>query len=435
VAVTTGQQAMREVLVERRGAVTVVTLNRPEKLNAMTTTMAREYADALRAADADPDVRVVVVTGAGRGFCAGADLSVLEQGADSIRDFVPAKEDLPVLALRLSKPVIAAVNGAVAGVGFAYMLGSDIRYAARDASIGTTFSRLGLVAEYGVSWLLPRVVGVPEALDLLLDGGPISGEEAARIGLVHESVEPDRVLDRALEHADRLAAGTAPYSLAQVKAQVYADQFRSLDDALDDALRRMDASFDRPDLAEAIAARAERRAPLFRSLGGPEPVTGGDPAGAPAQPVTPRSVGLDEVESLVGEALGPTAWTTVAQWQVDRFAETTYDDQWIHVDVQRAKEGPFGTTIAHGYLTLSLVPLFLGQLLEVRGTSMAMNYGLEKVRFPAPVPVGSRLRATGEVVAVRPKGGTSQVTVRVSVECEQVEKPVCVADVVILYIA
>ena len=117
------------------------------------------------------------------------------------------------------------------------------------------------------------------------------------------------------------------------------------------------------------------------------------------------------------------------------FADLTHDHQWIHVDEERAKEGPFGTTIAHGYLTLSLVPFFLGQLLEVSGTSMAVNYGLEKVRFPAPVPVGSRVRSTAEIVDVQARTGTTQVTVRVSVECDAAEKPVCVADVVILFVA
>jgi len=422
-----------EVLVDRRGAVAVLTLNRPETLNAMTVGMAAQYAEALRAADSDPDVRAVVVTGAGRGFCSGADLGVLAGGADSIRAFVPAKEDLPVLALRIRKPVIAAVNGPVAGVGFAYMLGSDIRYAAADATIATTFSRLGLVAEYGVSWLLSRVVGVPKALDLLFDGGSISGAEAARIGLVDHVTEPGEVLEQAIMHAQRLAAGSSPRSLAEIKAQVHADQVRSLDDALDDALRRMDESFDRPDLAEALTARTERRAAVFEPLPRREHPGAPGPTEEPPRAVA-HSIAYDDLPRSVGETLGPTAWTTVTQWQVDGFADLTYDDQWIHVDVQRAKEGPFGTTIAHGYLTLSLVPLFLGQLLAVSGVSMAMNYGLEKVRFPAPVPVGSRLRATAGIVGVQEGTGTTRVTLRISMECDAADKPVCVADVVILYV-
>jgi acyl dehydratase len=148
----------------------------------------------------------------------------------------------------------------------------------------------------------------------------------------------------------------------------------------------------------------------------------------------PRTLTYDELPRCIGARLGPTVSTPVTQSQVDGFADLTFDHQWIHVDQQRAKEGPFGTTIAHGYLTLSLVPFFLGQLLEVSGISMAVNYGLEKVRFPAPVPVGSKLHASAEIVDVQPKAGTTQVTVRVSVECDAADKPVCVADVVILFV-
>jgi acyl dehydratase len=149
----------------------------------------------------------------------------------------------------------------------------------------------------------------------------------------------------------------------------------------------------------------------------------------------PVDLEYDTLPHRVGERLGPTAWTAVTQPKVAGFADLTHDRQWIHVDELRAKEGPFGTTIAHGYLTLSLVPYFLGQLLEVRGISMAVNYGLEKVRFPAPVPVGASLRASAEIVDVRPGSGSRQVTVRVSVACDAAEKPVCVADVVIRFVA
>ena len=149
----------------------------------------------------------------------------------------------------------------------------------------------------------------------------------------------------------------------------------------------------------------------------------------------PVTLAYDELPHRVGERLGPTAWTAVTQLQVAGFADLTHDHQWIHVDELRAKEGPFGTTIAHGYLTLSLVPFLLGQLLEVTGTSMAVNYGLEKVRFPAPVPVGASVRASAEIVGVQPGPGSKQLTVRVAVACDAAEKPVCVADVVILFVA
>ncbi|HSV39400.1 MAG TPA: MaoC family dehydratase [Nocardioidaceae bacterium] len=148
----------------------------------------------------------------------------------------------------------------------------------------------------------------------------------------------------------------------------------------------------------------------------------------------PSVLSYDWLPQSVGQHLGPTVWTTITQAQVSDFADLTHDHQWIHVDEERAKAGPFGATIAHGYLTLSLVPYFLGQLLEVTGISMAVNYGLDKVRFPAAVPVGAHLRATAELVDVRARSGSTQVTVRVSVECDAAAKPVCVADVVIQFI-
>ena len=147
-----------------------------------------------------------------------------------------------------------------------------------------------------------------------------------------------------------------------------------------------------------------------------------------------RTLAYDELPSCLGMQFGPTAWTPVRQPDVDRFADLTHDHQWIHVDEERAKQGPYGATIAHGYLTLSLVPFFLGQLFEVSGISMAVNYGLEKVRFPAAVPVGSQLQASAELVDVARKAGTTQVTARVSVLCDAADKPVCVADVVILFV-
>jgi acyl dehydratase len=141
---------------------------------------------------------------------------------------------------------------------------------------------------------------------------------------------------------------------------------------------------------------------------------------------TPR-----ELLAAVGKPLGASEWLTIDQARVNQFADATGDHQWIHVDPQRAKSGPFGATIAHGYLTLSLVNLFLPQLLEVRGASMGVNYGCDRVRFPAPARVGSRVRGVGEVVAAEAvKGGAVQVTVRVTVEIEGGERPACVVDTI-----
>ncbi len=138
-----------------------------------------------------------------------------------------------------------------------------------------------------------------------------------------------------------------------------------------------------------------------------------------------------ELLGAAGRKLGPSDWLVVDQGRIDQFAAATGDHQWIHVDPERAKSGPFGATIAHGYLTLSLVNALLPQLLEVRGIAMGVNYGCDRVRFPAPVRVGSRVRAAGEVVgAEEVKGGAVQVTVRVSVEIEGGDRPACVVDTI-----
>ena len=138
----------------------------------------------------------------------------------------------------------------------------------------------------------------------------------------------------------------------------------------------------------------------------------------------------NDLNAAVGEALGSSEWLLIDQPRIDMFADATGDHQWIHVDPERAKDGPFGATIAHGYLTLSLVNLFLPQLLEVRGVSMGVNYGTDKVRFPAVVPVGSRVRGNGEIISVEAIKGTVQVVVRVTVEIEGAERPACVADTI-----
>jgi acyl dehydratase len=142
---------------------------------------------------------------------------------------------------------------------------------------------------------------------------------------------------------------------------------------------------------------------------------------------------VDELRGAVGEQLGYTDWVEIEQKRIDLFAEATGDHQWIHVDPEKAATGPFGTTIAHGYLTLSLLPLFGPQLISVEGVKMGVNYGTNKVRFPAPVPVGSRLRATGTITAVDDVPGGVQVSLAFTVEREGGDKPVCVAESVSRY--
>jgi acyl dehydratase len=139
---------------------------------------------------------------------------------------------------------------------------------------------------------------------------------------------------------------------------------------------------------------------------------------------------LDELRAAVGEELGTTGWLEIDQKRIDLFADATGDHQWIHVDPDRAAQGPFGTTIAHGFLTLSLIPSLTPELLRVEGVKMGVNYGVNKVRFPAPVPVGSRLRASGQIAEVTEVTGGVQLVTRITIEREGGEKPVCVAETV-----
>ncbi len=140
--------------------------------------------------------------------------------------------------------------------------------------------------------------------------------------------------------------------------------------------------------------------------------------------------GIAEFEGAVGEHLGVSEWHTVTQEQIDLFADATGDHQWIHVDPHKAAKGPFGSTVAHGYLTVSLIPRLATEIFEVRGLRMAVNYGSNKVRFPSPVPADSRIRASAELVAVTRGASGAQATVRVTVERDGSDKPACVAEVV-----
>jgi len=139
--------------------------------------------------------------------------------------------------------------------------------------------------------------------------------------------------------------------------------------------------------------------------------------------------GLDELEQAIGRHLGHSGWHTITQEQINLFADATGDHQWIHTDPEKAAAGPFGGTIAHGYLTLSLIPMLVWQIYKVDGLKMGVNYGSDKVRFPAPVPVGSRVRAGAELVELKRGDNGAQATVRVTIEIEGGDKPACVAEV------
>jgi len=257
--------ASETVLAERRGAVLLLTLNRPERLNAWNDKLEARYFELLDAAEADPGVRAIVLTGAGRGFCAGADFDELQ----SVEAFDLSPLDRPrprVLPLTLRKPLIAAINGAAAGLGFVEALFADVRFCVPEAKLTTSFARRGLIAEHGAAWLLPRLVGTSRALDLLLSGRVVRGEEALRIGLVDYLATPETLLDVTLAYAADLAENCSPTSMAIIKGQV----LRALDESLQESLGSADVlmreSFKRGDVNEGVASYLEQKAPRFAPL-------------------------------------------------------------------------------------------------------------------------------------------------------------------------
>jgi enoyl-CoA hydratase/carnithine racemase len=243
--------------------VALLTLNRPERLNAWTAELGHAYFDLLEECAASADVRVIVVTGAGRGFCAGADMQELKALGEGDLDGVSvvADERPQSFPLSIEKPIIAAINGACAGLGLVQALMCDIRFVAAGAKLTTAFSRRGLVAEHGISWILPRLVGPARALDLLLSGRVVLGEEAAALGLVNRVVEPEKLLEATLAYAREVAVNCSPASMASMKRQVYADLTCGLPDALTEANRLMVESFSAPDFVEGVASFLERREP------------------------------------------------------------------------------------------------------------------------------------------------------------------------------
>jgi enoyl-CoA hydratase/carnithine racemase len=248
--------------------VALLTLNRPDRLNAWTGAMEHAYFALLERCARDEHVRAIVVTGAGRGFCAGADMQQLQALGDGELDTDDAaRERRPqTFPLSIPKPIIAAINGACAGIGLVQALMCDVRFAAAGAKLTTAFARRGLIAEHGISWVLPRLVGPADALDLLLSGRVVLAEEAHALGLVNRVLAPDALLDAALAYARELAVNCSPASMATIKRQVYAALDQALPDALADADRLMFASFTAADFVEGVASFVERRDPRFAAL-------------------------------------------------------------------------------------------------------------------------------------------------------------------------
>jgi enoyl-CoA hydratase/carnithine racemase len=277
VAVRPSVEPLKVIRYDVAERVATITLDRPDRLNAWTGRMHTEYRSAIEAAEADPEVRVVVVTGAGRGFCAGADSQALEGHVDRGGYDPGTGPDLPqpgrgvspefdhdfAFHFALTKPVVAAINGPAAGVGLVLACYSDLRFAAAGVKLTTAHGKLNLPAEYGLSWLLPRIIGLGRANDLLLTSRVVLAEEAFEMGLVNAVLPPDQLLDHTFAWARDLAATVSAGSLAATKRQVALDLHRGVGDSVADAAERMDAMMREQDFAEGVAALQEKRRPNF----------------------------------------------------------------------------------------------------------------------------------------------------------------------------
>jgi enoyl-CoA hydratase/carnithine racemase len=275
--------AYQQILYDVRDRIATITLNRPERLNAWTPHMGKELYSGFATAAADDDVRVIVITGAGRGFCAGADMQNLrdiqtgraeeggeavtgsrtERTAAAIAPLHPALDTPYAYPQSVPKPVLAAINGPVAGLGFTHMLYYDIRIASDRARFTTAFSRRGLVSEHGSSWMLPRLVGPAHACDLLFSGRIVDADEAKAMGLVNAVVPHDQLLSHVYDRATELATLCSPRSIAVMKRLVYAHQFADLATASAETDDEMVKSFPSEDFREGVASFLEKRPPRF----------------------------------------------------------------------------------------------------------------------------------------------------------------------------
>ena len=267
------KQGFRDIELRIDDPVAVLKLNRPEKLNAFTYETLAEIRRAIDLAAADPGVVGIVITGAGRGFCAGLDAQTLaavtSEGATR-RRAEPKEDELPGLFsyfLEVPKPIIAAVNGVAAGGGVVMASMCDVRFASKDASFTTIFLKRGLVAEHGTTWILPRLMSPGRALDLLWTSDRIDGEMAHRVGLVEHLTEPAELVDRACDYVRRIAKSASPASVADTKRMVYRHAGMSYPEALREVDQVQWAAVARPDAAEGARALIERRDPKFKRLG------------------------------------------------------------------------------------------------------------------------------------------------------------------------
>jgi enoyl-CoA hydratase/carnithine racemase len=274
--------AFSEILYDVSEKIATITLNRPERLNAWTLVMEQEVRQALIEASEDAEVRIIILTGAGRGFCPGADIGNLDtlQQDDSgsrvgnliraVDNSVPGGLALPNdYSMRYTyfptvpKPIIAAVNGPASGIGLLISIFSDLRFASDKAVFTAPFSRIGLVAEHGVSWMLPVLVGHANALDMLFSGRKVSADEAKEMGLVNQVFPADSFMKSVRAYASEMAEKVSPRSTRHIKKQVYEAMLHSLEHSVFVANSEIPASIESEDFKEGIAHFVERRSPNF----------------------------------------------------------------------------------------------------------------------------------------------------------------------------
>ena len=276
--------AYEDALYDVKDGIALVTLNRPDKLNAWTAAMQASVKRAIVDAASDDKVRVIVVTGAGRGFCAGADMGGLQQirvEKWDERELARADNSIGVprsnlgpdvsehytgrfgYLMSIRKPIIAAINGPCAGIGLVFTLYCDMRFAGADAKFTTAFAQRGLIAEHGISWLLPRLTGTAHALDVLFSARKFSAEEAARIGLVNRVFPQENFLPAVIDYAKQLATTVSPRSMAVMKAQIWKALFQNLTDAIAVGDAEMQKSFATEDFKEGVAHFVEKRQARF----------------------------------------------------------------------------------------------------------------------------------------------------------------------------
>lgn len=262
-----------DIEYEVRGNAAIITLNRPDKLNALTYHTLKEIRQAIDTSVSDRSVFGIVVTGNGRGFCSGLDAEVLASVTSGSTESTSSgrnEDELPGMfsyLLEVPKPVIAALNGVAAGGGLILALMSDIRFAAKEAAITTVFLKRGLIAEHGSSWILPRLVGTGRALDLLWASDKVGADEALQLGLVERVTEADNLVDEAVAYIEKLATTSAPAAIAASKRLVYGHLGKNYREALEEAEIIQNEFVARDDAREGAMALIEKRAPNFERLG------------------------------------------------------------------------------------------------------------------------------------------------------------------------